>query len=63
MDGEECARITGEVAGWESKDKAPTCTLETLYSLARGVPVRGSHAYVSASRTTKIEVKVGVPKE
>ena len=56
VDGDPCARITGEVTGGWEKTPGPKVTFETCFSLARKVPVRGSLAYESKRRTARIEV-------
>ena len=67
VDGEECARITGEVSGWnmerwKTPDQVPKCRVEVLFSLSRGLPVKGTHVYESPSRTTRIETKLAPAK-
>jgi len=58
VDGEDCARITGEVKeGWPA-DYSPTCQVDLHFSLARRVPVKGTHRFKSPRRTTTIETKV-----
>ena len=55
-EGEECARITGEVSGWSAT--GPRCTVELWYSLSRGLPVKGTHVFTSKSRNEKIETRL-----
>lgn len=61
VNGEECARITGEVIeGWPASP-SPKCDVELFYSLSRKVPVKGTHRYASKSRTNTIEVSLVEP--
>ena len=56
FDGEQCAHITGEVRGWSTP--GVKCTVEMWYSLARGLPMKGTLVIEGKHFTRKIETKL-----